>query len=128
MPRKAIASCGTTVRELRDDIVGMIGILKTAGVEFCLIFDGAYAGSASNMLDEIPEGQKAKFHDGVFAIVCSLHKKFGSNRVGGIVIGRKMEGSSDGNEVEYLSGAVDDSVEGSRNGYMALVLWIRLKL
>jgi glutamate/tyrosine decarboxylase-like PLP-dependent enzyme len=64
----------------------------------------------------------------VFAIVCSLHKKFGSNRVGGVVIGRKTEGSSDGNEVEYLSGAVDDSVEGSRNGHMALGLWIRLKL
>jgi glutamate/tyrosine decarboxylase-like PLP-dependent enzyme len=130
-PIIAIATCGTTVRELRDDTAGMIAVIKEAGVpkeRFRVKIDGAYAGPASNMLYEIPESEKATFHDGVFAIICSLHKTFGANRVGGIVIGKKTEGSPDGSPVAYLSGALDDSVEGSRNGAMALGFWIRLKL
>jgi glutamate/tyrosine decarboxylase-like PLP-dependent enzyme len=130
-PIIAIATCGTTVRELRDDTAGMIAVFKEAGIpkeKFRVKIVGAYAGLASNMLDEIPESEKAKFHDGVFAIICSLHKKFGANRVGGIVIGKKTEGCPDGSPVAYLSGALDYNEEGLRNGAMALGFWIRLKL
>lgn len=130
-PLILVASCGTTFRELRDDVVGMIEVVRAAGIredQFRLIIDGANAGPASNMLPEVPERERAKFHRLVFAIVCSLHKAIGSNRVGGVVIGRVSEGAPTGDQIDYLNGACDAGVEGSRNGAMAVALWIRLLL
>lgn len=101
----------------------MIEVVRAAGIgedRFRGIIDDAYAGPASNMLTEIPERERAKFHKGVFAIICSLHEAIGSNRVGGLVIGRVSDGASAGKAVAYLNGALDDSVEGSRNSAMAV--------
>jgi histidine decarboxylase len=119
-PPVIFANIGTTMKEARDDIGVIRGILDDLAIENRYIHcDAALSGGYAAFLDPPPAWN---FEDGADSIAISGHKFLGSPIPCGIVLARRGHVDRIGRSVAYI-GSVDTTISGSRNGFTPLVLW-----
>lgn len=121
VPVIVIATCGTTVREGYDPISEICKELKGRAASTYVHIDAALCGFTAPFLDEVADGLKPRFHDGVSSISVSLHKAGGCNRPSALLLGidHAAGGSSIMQRVDYID-ATDGTPSGSRNGHPVL--------
>lgn len=120
-PVIVIATCGTTVREGYDHIREIGKQMKEHQAGSYVHVDAALCGFTAPFLDEVEEGRKPIFHDGIDSISVSLHKFFGCNRPSALLLGI-AQGSDESpimQRVAYID-ATDGTPSGSRNGHPVL--------
>mgnify|MGYP001813756507 FL=1 len=123
-PPIIFANIGTTMKEARDDICLIRGILDELAIENRYIHcDAALSGGYAAFLDPPPSWS---FEDGADSIAISGHKFLGSPVPCGIVLARKGHVERIGHSVAYI-GSVDTTISGSRNGFTPLVLWYAIR-
>lgn len=128
-PIIVLATTGTTVREGYDPIVDIAEQLKSRKAESYLHIDAALCGFTAPFLDEIESRLKPLFHEGVDSISVSLHKFFGCNRPGALLLGvdRSCGEFPFMKRVEYID-AKDSTPSGSRNGHPVLAFAMLYRL
>lgn len=121
VPVIVLATCGTTVREGFDPISAICEQLKGHRAGCYLHIDAALCGFTAPFLDEVENGLKPLFHDGVDSISVSLHKAGGCNRPSALLLGidRASGVSPIMQRVDYID-ATDGTPSGSRNGHPVL--------
>lgn len=118
------ANIGTTMKEGRDDIRVIQGILDEMAIEKRYIHsDAALCGGYAAFLEPPPAWG---FADGADSIAISGHKFFASPIPCGIVLARRNHVDRIGHAVAYI-GTRDTTISGSRNGFTPLVLWYAIK-
>lgn len=123
-PAIILANFGTTMKEAKDDIARIKGILRHLAIHDHYIHcDGALAGTFGNFISpRIP----FDFRDGADSIAISGHKFIGSPFPCGIIMTRKSLKERISRGVSYI-GSYDTTISGSRNGHSVLFLWYALK-
>lgn len=123
-PPVIFANIGTTMKEARDDIGVIRGILDELAIENRYIHcDAALCGGYAAFLEPPPAWD---FEDGADSIAISGHKFIGSPIPCGIVLARKSHVERIGHSVAYI-GSVDTTISGSRNGLTPLMLWYAIR-
>jgi histidine decarboxylase len=123
-PPVIFANIGTTMKEGRDDIARIRGILDELAIEKRYIHcDAALCGGYAAFLDPPPAWD---FGDGADSIAISGHKFIGSPIPCGIALARRGHVERIGHSVAYI-GSVDTTISGSRNGYTPLLLWYAIR-
>jgi len=123
-PPIIFANIGTTMKEARDDITVIRGILDDLAIESRYIHcDAALCGGYAAFLDPRPAWD---FEDGADSIAISGHKFIGSPIPCGIVLARRGHVDRIGHSVAYI-GSVDTTISGSRNGFTPLLLWYAIR-
>jgi histidine decarboxylase len=118
------ANIGTTMKEARDDIATIRGILDDLAIENRYIHcDAALCGGYAAFLEPRPAWD---FEDGADSIAISGHKFIGSPIPCGIALARRRHVERIGHSVAYI-GSVDTTISGSRNGYTPLLLWYAIR-
>jgi len=119
-PPIIFANIGTTMKEARDDIGVIRGILDELAIESRYIHcDAALCGGYANCLEPRPSWD---FEDGADSIAISGHKFIGAPIPCGIALARRGHVDRIGHSVAYI-GSVDTTISGSRNGFTPLLLW-----
>ena len=119
-PPIIFANIGTTMKEARDDIRVIRGILDDLAIENRYIHcDAALCGGYAAFLDPRPAWD---FEDGADSIAISGHKFIGAPIPCGIALARRGHVDRIGHSVAYI-GSVDTTISGSRNGFTPLLLW-----
>ena len=119
-PPIIFANIGTTMKEARDDIRVIRGILDDLAIENRYIHcDAALCGGYAAFLDPRPAWD---FVDGADSIAISGHKFIGAPIPCGIALARRGHVDRIGHSVAYI-GSVDTTISGSRNGFTPLLLW-----
>lgn len=119
-PPIIFANIGTTMKEARDDIGLIHGILDDLAIENRYVHcDAALCGGYAAFLDPRPAWD---FEDGADSIAISGHKFIGSPIPCGIVLARRAHVERIGHSVAYI-GSVDTTISGSRNGLTPLLMW-----
>jgi histidine decarboxylase len=119
-PPIIFANVGTTMKEARDDIAVIRGILDDLAIESRYIHcDAALCGGYAAFLEPRPAWD---FEDGADSIAISGHKFIGSPIPCGIVLARRGHVDRIGHSVAYI-GSVDTTISGSRNGFTPLLMW-----
>lgn len=123
-PPIVFANIGTTMKEARDDIGLIRGILDELAIENRYVHcDAALCGGYAAFLEPPPAWD---FEDGADSIAISGHKFIGSPIPCGIVLARKAHVERIGHSVAYI-GSVDTTISGSRNGLTPLMLWYAIR-
>jgi histidine decarboxylase len=123
-PPIIFANIGTTMKEARDDIGVIRGILDDLAIESRYIHcDAALCGGYAAFLDPRPAWD---FEDGADSIAISGHKFIGSPMPCGIVLARRGHVDRIGHSVAYI-GSVDTTISGSRNGFTPLLMWYAIR-
>jgi histidine decarboxylase len=124
VPAIIFANIGTTMKEGKDDIRRIQGILDDLVIRNRYIHsDGAFCGPFAQFLDPKPAFD---FADGADSIALSGHKFIGAPMPCGVVIARKRNVDRIGRSIGYI-GSMDTTVTGSRNAFTPLVLWYAIK-
>ena len=119
-PAIVMATCGTTMRQGRDDVIQIKKILKDTGVcDHYIHCDAALDGMIAPFLSPRPAFD---FVDGSDSISVSGHKFIGCPIPCGIVICRRHKVEAISRYIPYING-YDDTITGSRNGITPLFLW-----
>ena len=123
-PPIIFANVGTTMKEARDDIGRIRGILYELVIEQRYIHcDAALCGGYAAFLDPRPAWD---FEDGADSIAISGHKFIGAPMPCGIALARRRHVERIGHSVAYI-GSVDTTISGSRNGFTPLLLWYAIR-
>lgn len=123
-PAIVLATFGTTMREAKDDVSKLKGILKNLVVHDHYIHcDGALAGSYGAFMEP---RMPFDFKDGVDSISISGHKFIGSPIPCGVIVTKKSMRDRIAKSISYI-GSLDTTITGSRNGHSPLFLWYTLK-
>lgn len=123
-PPIIFANIGTTMKEGRDDIGIIRGILDDMAIEKRYIHsDAALCGGYAAFLDPRPAWD---FSDGADSIAISGHKFFASPIPCGIVLARRHHVDRVAHAVAYI-GTRDTTISGSRDGFSPLVLWYAIR-
>jgi histidine decarboxylase len=123
-PPIVFANIGTTMKEARDDIGRIRGILDELVIEQRYIHcDAALCGGYAAFLEPRPVWD---FEDGADSIAISGHKFIGSPIPCGIALARRRHVERIGHSVAYI-GSVDTTISGSRNGFTPLLLWYAIR-
>lgn len=123
-PPIIFANIGTTMKEARDDIGTIRGILDDLAIEQRYIHsDAALCGGYAAFLEPRPAWD---FQDGADSIAISGHKFIGSPIPCGIVLARRSHVERIGHSVAYI-GSIDTTISGSRNGLTPLLLWYAIR-
>ncbi len=124
VPPIIFANIGTTMKEGRDDIRIIKGILDELAIERRYIHsDAALCGGYAAFLDPRPAWD---FADGADSIAISGHKFFASPIPCGIVLARKEHVDKVASSVAYI-GTRDTTISGSRDGFTPMLLWYAIK-
>jgi histidine decarboxylase len=123
-PPIIFANIGTTMKEGRDDISVIRGILDELVIEKRYVHsDAALCGGYAAFLEPRPSWD---FADGADSIAISGHKFFASPIPCGIVLARKSHVDRVSHAVAYI-GTRDTTISGSRDGFTPLVLWYAIR-
>jgi len=118
------ANIGTTMKEARDDVGIIRGILDDLAIEQRYIHsDAALCGAYAPYLDPRPAWD---FEDGADSIAISGHKFLASPIPCGVVLARRNYVDRIAHAVAYI-GSMDTTISGSRNGFTPLVLWYAIR-
>jgi histidine decarboxylase len=124
VPPIIFANIGTTMKEGRDDIRVISGILDELAIEKRYIHsDAALCGGYAAFLEPRPAWD---FADGADSIAISGHKFFASPIPCGIVLARKPHVDRIGQSVAYI-GTRDTTISGSRDGFTPMLLWYAIR-
>jgi len=124
VPVIIMANIGTTMKEARDDISKIRGILTDLVIQQSYIHsDSAFCGTYAPFIEPKPAFD---FADGADSVAVSGHKFVGSPIPCGVVIVKKRNAERIGEGVGYI-GCRDTTITGSRNGFTPLVLWYAIK-
>ena len=119
------ANIGTTMKEARDDISIIRGIIDDLAIPDTYIHsDAALSGAIAPFLNPVPAFD---FADGAHSIAISGHKFLGSALPCGLVIALKKNVDRIARSIAYI-GNLDTTVTGSRNGLTPLILWRTLRV
>jgi histidine decarboxylase len=123
-PPIIFANIGTTMKEARDDIALIRGMLDELAIENRYVHcDAALCGGYAAFLEPRPAWD---FEDGADSIAISGHKFIGSPMPCGIALARRGHVERIGHSVAYI-GSVDTTISGSRNGFTPLLLWYAIR-
>ncbi|MBN8531094.1 MAG: histidine decarboxylase [Alphaproteobacteria bacterium] len=123
-PPIVFANIGTTMKGAVDNIAEIKKLMRELAVpQYYLHSDAALSGM---ILPFVDKPQPFDFADGVDSISVSGHKLIGSPVPCGVVIAKKNNVQRIGRAIEYV-GAMDTTINGSRNGIAPLFLWYALK-
>lgn len=119
-----LATFGTTMKEAKDDVSKIKGILKNLAIQDHYIHcDAALSGSFGAFMEpRLP----FDFKDGVDSISISGHKFIGSPMPTGVLIAKRSNRDRIAKGISYI-GSLDTTITGSRNGHSPLFLWYALK-
>lgn len=124
VPPIIFANIGTTMKGAIDNIPTIKSILKKLAIsKYYIHSDAALSGM---ILPFVKEPQPFDFREGVDSISVSGHKLIGSPIPCGFVLARKKHVNRIARAVEYV-GAMDTTINGSRNGFTPMVLWYALR-
>ena len=124
VPPIIFANIGTTMKEARDDLGVINGILDDLAIEHRYIHsDAALCGGYATYLQPRPSWD---FADGADSIAISGHKFLASPIPCGIVLARRSYVDRIGHAVAYI-GTMDTTISGSRNGLTPLILWYAIR-
>lgn len=123
-PPIVFANIGTTMKEARDNVGIIRGILEELAIERHYIHsDAALSGGYCAYLEPRPSWD---FADGADSISISGHKFFGAPVPCGVALARRHNVERISRAVAYI-GSVDTTVTGSRNGLSPLMLWYAIR-
>jgi len=124
VPAIIFANIGTTMKEAKDDIRRVRGIIDDLAIVNCYIHcDAALCGFIAPFVE--PRAA-FDFADGADSIAVSGHKFVGSPIPSGIVLARKEYVDRIARSVAYI-GTMDTTITGSRNGLTPLMLWYSIR-
>ncbi len=123
-PAIVLATFGTTMKEAKDDVSKIKGILKKLAIQDHYIHcDAALSGTYGAFMEPcIPYDFKA----GADSISISGHKFIGSPIPAGVIITKRSNRDRISKGISYI-GSLDTTITGSRNGHSPLFLWYALK-
>ena len=123
-PVIVLATFGTTMKEAKDDIGKIKGILSNLAIQDHYIHcDAALAGSFGPFMEpRLP----FDFMDGADSISISGHKFIGSPIPTGVLMAKRSNRDRIAKGISYI-GSFDTTITGSRNGHSPLFLWYALK-
>lgn len=123
-PAIVLTTFGTTMKEGKDDVSKIKGILKKLAIQDHYIHcDAALSGAYGAFIKpHIP----FDFKDGADSISISGHKFIGSPMPSGVIITRRSLRDRIAKGISYI-GSLDTTITGSRNGHSALFLWYAIK-
>ena len=123
-PAIILTTFGTTMKEAKDDVSKVKGILKKLAIQDHYIHcDAALSGSYGAFIEpHIP----FDFQDGADSISISGHKFIGSPIPSGVIITRRSLRDRIAKGISYI-GSLDTTITGSRNGHSPLFLWYAIK-
>lgn len=120
------ANIGTTMKGAIDDVVRIREILADLKIKkYYIHCDAAFFGMILPFIPEI-EVQPFDFRAGIDSMAISGHKMIGTPIPCGVVLVKKQYVQQIGTKIEY-TGAVDNTITGSRNGLSPLLIWYELK-
>ena len=123
-PAIILTTFGTTMKEAKDDVSRIKGILRQLAIQDHYIHcDGALSGSYGAFMDP---RSPFDFKDGADSISISGHKFVGSPIPCGVLVTKRSLRDRIAKGVSYI-GSLDTTITGSRNGHSALFLWYALK-
>lgn len=124
VPPIIFANIGTTMKEGRDDIGIIRGVLDELAIERHYIHsDAALCGGYAAFLEPKPAWD---FADGADSIAISGHKFLASPIPCGIVLAKKAHVDRVSHAVAYI-GSRDTTISGSRDGFTPLLLWYAIR-
>ncbi|MEJ8566510.1 histidine decarboxylase [Elongatibacter sediminis] len=124
VPPIVFANIGTTMKEARDDITRIRGIMEDLAIEqYYIHSDAALCGGYAAWLEPRPNWN---FADGTDSIAISGHKFLGAPVPCGIVLARREHVERISHAVAYI-GSVDTTISGSRNGLASLIFWYAIR-
>ena len=123
-PAIVLTTFGTTMKEAKDDVSRIKGILRNLAVQDHYIHcDAALSGSYGAFMEpRVP----FDFKDGADSISISGHKFVGSPIPCGVIITKRGHRDRIAKGISYI-GSLDTTITGSRNGHSPLFLWYALK-
>lgn len=123
-PAIVLTTFGTTMKEAKDDVSRIKGILRSLAVQDHYIHcDAALSGSYGAFMEpRVP----FDFKDGADSISISGHKFVGSPIPCGVIITKRGHRDRIAKGISYI-GSLDTTITGSRNGHSPLFLWYALK-
>ena len=123
-PAIVLTTFGTTMKEAKDDVFRIKGILRNLAVQDHYIHcDAALSGSYGAFMEpRVP----FDFKDGADSISISGHKFVGSPIPCGVIITKRGHRDRIAKGISYI-GSLDTTITGSRNGHSPLFLWYALK-
>lgn len=123
-PVIVLATFGTTMKEAKDDIGRIKGILHNLAIQDHYIHcDAALAGSFGPFMQP---RLSFDFMDGADSISISGHKFIGSPIPTGVLMAKRSNRDRIAKGISYI-GSFDTTITGSRNGHSPLFLWYALK-
>ncbi|WP_299006914.1 histidine decarboxylase [uncultured Tenacibaculum sp.] len=123
-PVIVLATFGTTMKEAKDDIGKIKGILHNLAIQDHYIHcDAALAGSFGPFMQP---RLSFDFMDGADSISISGHKFIGSPIPTGVLMAKRSNRDRIAKGISYI-GSFDTTITGSRNGHSPLFLWYALK-
>lgn len=123
-PAIVLTTFGTTMKEAKDDVSKIKGIMKRLAIqEHYIHCDAALAGAYGAFVEpHIPYD----FEDGADSISVSGHKFIGSPIPSGVIITKRSLRDRISKGISYI-GSLDTTITGSRNGHSPLFLWYAIK-
>ncbi|MFD1094990.1 histidine decarboxylase [Salegentibacter chungangensis] len=123
-PAIVLTTFGTTMKEAKDDVSRIKGILRNLAVQDHYIHcDAALSGTYGAFMEpRLP----FDFKDGADSISISGHKFVGSPIPCGVIITKRGHRDRIAKGISYI-GSLDTTITGSRNGHSPLFLWYALK-
>jgi histidine decarboxylase len=123
-PAIVLTTFGTTMKEAKDDVSKIRGILKGLAIQDSYIHcDAALSGTYGAFMEpRLP----FDFADGADSISISGHKFIGSPIPTGVIITKRTNRDRISKGISYI-GSLDTTITGSRNGHCPLFLWYALK-
>ncbi|MBL7472248.1 histidine decarboxylase [Robertkochia sediminum] len=123
-PAIILTTFGTTMKEAKDDVSKIKGILRQLAIQDHYIHcDAALSGSYGAFMEP---RQAFDFQDGADSISISGHKFIGSPIPCGVLVTKRSLRDRIAKGVSYI-GSLDTTITGSRNGHSVLFLWYALK-
>lgn len=123
-PAIVLTTFGTTMKEAKDDVSKIKGILKKLAIQDHYIHcDAALSGTYGAFMEpRLP----FDFKDGADSISISGHKFIGSPIPCGVLVTKRSYRDRISKGISYI-GSLDTTITGSRNGHSVLFLWYALK-
>lgn len=123
-PAIILTTFGTTMKEAKDDVSKIKGILRQLAIHDHYIHcDAALSGSYGAFMEpRCPYD----FKDGADSISISGHKFIGSPIPCGVLVTKRTLRDRIAKGVSYI-GSLDTTITGSRNGHSVLFLWYAIK-